>query len=55
MIGRKDVEAAWSLITDILEGCAHSSLPPFDYASGTWGPREADKLFDGVVGSWRRL
>jgi glucose-6-phosphate 1-dehydrogenase len=52
---RDEVEAAWTILTDVLEGWAASPKPPFEYPAGSWGPAEADKLFHGLEGSWRRL
>ena len=53
---RKDeVEAAWTFITDIHEGWRRSERPPLEYAAGTWGPEEAERLFEGTNGKWRRL
>ncbi len=52
---RDEVEAAWRIITDILDGWERSGAPPVEYPAGSWGPEEAGKLFDGVDGSWRRL
>jgi glucose-6-phosphate 1-dehydrogenase len=50
-----EVEAAWSLVTPIIEGWQTS--PPTDlpnYDAGTWGPASADEFIarDGRV--WRR-
>jgi len=50
-----EVEAAWSLITPILQGWeAHPEIKTFPYESGTWGPSEADAFIqqDGRV--WRK-
>ncbi len=52
---RDEVEAAWRIITDILDGWERSGTPPVEYPAGSWGPEEAGKLFEGVDGSWRRL
>ena len=52
---RDEVEAAWTLMTDVLEGWQKSEVPPAQYAAGSWGPVEAERLFDGCAGSWRRL
>jgi len=49
-----ELEAAWEFVTPILEAW-QGSLPPFpNYAAGTWGPTEADRLIDGRLGGWRR-
>ncbi len=52
---RDEVEAAWTIMTDILEGWGRSTTPPLTYAAGSWGPEEAEKLFSGHEGRWRRL
>lgn len=52
---RDEVEAAWTLMTDVLEGWQKSEVPPAQYAAGSWGPVEAERLFDGCASSWRRL
>jgi glucose-6-phosphate 1-dehydrogenase len=49
-----EVEAAWTLITDVLTGWERSDRPPLIYPAGTWGPGEAERLFQGE-GAWRRL
>jgi glucose-6-phosphate 1-dehydrogenase len=50
-----EVEAAWTLVGGILDGWAASQRPPHAYPAGTWGPEEAEGLFEGIDGSWRRL
>jgi glucose-6-phosphate 1-dehydrogenase len=50
------VEAGWSVITPILD--VWKVLPPRsfpNYASGSWGPREADDLLARDGRSWRRI
>jgi glucose-6-phosphate 1-dehydrogenase len=47
------VEAAWSLLTPVLE--AWATAPPDDfpnYAAGTWGPGEAELLVARDGRSW---
>lgn len=52
---RKDeVEAAWTLVTSILNGWARSKAPIPAYESGSWGPREADDLINRDGFEWRR-
>lgn len=51
-----EVEYSWRFITPLLEEWASSPPPDFpNYAAGTWGPAEADALFEGANGGWRRL
>ena len=50
------VEAAWGLVDPILEAwqAANKQSPNFpNYASGTWGPREADELIERDGRRWR--
>ncbi len=51
-----EVEAAWSLITPLIEGWQEA--PPTDlpnYEAGTWGPKAADEMLARDGRSWRRL
>ena len=50
------VEAGWTVIQPILD--VWQALPPRDfpnYASGTWGPHEADELMQRDGRHWRHL
>jgi glucose-6-phosphate 1-dehydrogenase len=50
-----EVEAAWGLITPVLEHWESRKVRTIPaYPSGTWGPREADALLaaDGYL--WRQ-
>jgi glucose-6-phosphate 1-dehydrogenase len=48
LFARQDaVEAAWAIVDPLLRDCA----APLAYASGTWGPAEAERL-TGDVGGW---
>jgi glucose-6-phosphate 1-dehydrogenase len=50
-----ELEAAWEFITPILEAWRDAPRPDFpNYAAGTWGPAEADRLAEGCQGGWRR-
>jgi glucose-6-phosphate 1-dehydrogenase len=49
-----EVDAQWEFITPILEAWQKQPPPKFpNYAAGTWGPAEANRLFDGAHGPWR--
>jgi glucose-6-phosphate 1-dehydrogenase len=51
---RDAVEAAWAIITPILEAWAQQPSPQLpNYAAGTWGPGEGDVLLQGD-GCWRK-
>jgi len=51
-----EVEYSWRLISPLLEDWKNNPPPRFpNYEAGTWGPAEADTLFTGTEGSWRRL
>ena len=55
-IRRDEVEAAWSLITPIMEGWAAGKAPkPSPYWSGSWGPDAADSLIAPDGRAWRRM
>ncbi len=50
------VEAAWSLVQPFLDAWGSSAtIPIAPYASGSWGPPEADKLLERDNRSWRLL
>jgi glucose-6-phosphate 1-dehydrogenase len=49
-----ELEAAWEYVTPILEAWQDGPPPEFpNYAAGTWGPAEADRLAEGCPGGWR--
>ena len=51
-----EVDAAWAIVTDILEGWAEMPPPSFpNYEAGTWGPEEADELMERDRRRWRRV
>ncbi len=51
-----EVEAAWSFVSPILEGC---TMQPVDelptYPAGTWGPKEADDLIAADGRRWELM
>jgi glucose-6-phosphate 1-dehydrogenase len=50
-----ELEAAWQYITPILDAWQNGPPPSFpNYAAGTWGPAEAERLAQGIRGGWRR-
>jgi glucose-6-phosphate 1-dehydrogenase len=50
-----EVEASWQWIDRIEKAWTASAAPEFpNYASGTWGPAEADRLIEADGRSWRR-
>jgi glucose-6-phosphate 1-dehydrogenase len=50
-----ELEAAWEFVTPILEAWQASAPPSFpNYAAGSWGPAEADRLSGEGCGGWRR-
>jgi len=54
---RDEVQEAW-LFVDAIEGAWHSvgtASGLFEYASGTWGPKEADALIERDGRTWRRM
>lgn len=49
-----EVEAAWAFVTDILAAWEQMSPPNFpNYDSGSWGPREADRMLYRDGHEWR--
>lgn len=49
-----EVEAAWGFVTPILNAWSKQPPPRFpNYAAGSWGPVEADRLLEGCQRSWR--
>jgi glucose-6-phosphate 1-dehydrogenase len=55
-IRRDEVEAAWSLITPIMEGWQAGYAPkPSPYWHGSWGPEAADTLINQDGRDWRVL
>jgi glucose-6-phosphate 1-dehydrogenase len=54
---RDEVEQAWKFIDEIEHAWHESQTPPplFPYASGSWGPKEADDLIERDGHTWRRL
>ena len=54
---RDEVEEAWRYV-DVIENAWHASAnpPPLcEYASGSWGPKEADDLLGREGREWRRM
>ncbi|MCC6175556.1 MAG: glucose-6-phosphate dehydrogenase [Chloroflexi bacterium] len=53
---RDETEAAWTIVTSILEGWQHLPPPGFpNYEAGTWGPRAARDLLAREGRAWARL
>ena len=53
---RDEVEAEWRIITPIEEAWAHLSTPEFpNYAAGSDGPAEADRMLEGSGRRWRPI
>ena len=51
LFARQDVvEAAWAIVDPVI----HGPSPMFEYEPGTWGPKEADALVEGV-GGWNTV
>lgn len=52
---RDEVEAAWAVVTSILEGWASQpEAEPYPYAPGTWGPPQAEALLARDGRWWRQ-
>jgi glucose-6-phosphate 1-dehydrogenase len=53
---RDETEAAWRIVTSILEGWHHQRPPDFpNYSAGTWGPKAAHDVIARDHRSWARL
>ncbi len=51
LFGREDtVEAQWRIVEPVLD----VATPLYEYAPGTWGPAEAERLVVDVPGGWRK-
>ena len=49
-----EMEAAWEFVTPILDAWRSAPPPEFpNYDAGTWGPKEADRLFADCGDGWR--
>jgi glucose-6-phosphate 1-dehydrogenase len=50
-----EIEASWRYADEVRNGWQGRDAPPlFTYPAGSWGPPEADRLFQGCEGSWSR-
>jgi glucose-6-phosphate 1-dehydrogenase len=50
-----EIEAAWRYADEVRNGWLGGAAPPLvEYPAGSWGPREADALFQGCEGGWSR-
>ncbi len=47
------VEAAWDFVDPILEAWKNNESKLFGYPAGTWGPKEAEQLFENAGTYWR--
>ena len=52
---RDGVEATWALFTPILEAWEKQKMDFPNYASGSWGPEDADKLLAEDGRTWAKL
>lgn len=54
---RDEVENAWKFVDQIEHAWHQNPTPPplFEYASGSWGPKEADDLLARDGRAWRRM
>jgi glucose-6-phosphate 1-dehydrogenase len=50
-----EVETAWHFIDTLRAGWEIEDAPPLlEYEAGSWGPSEAEALFEGCEGGWSR-
>jgi glucose-6-phosphate 1-dehydrogenase len=50
-----EVDTAWRLVTEILQGWDEMPADPAFYEAGSWGPDAAEKLITADGRHWRRL
>jgi glucose-6-phosphate 1-dehydrogenase len=48
-----ELDAAWRLVTPVLDGWGTSTAAPEPYAAGTWGPAAAERLLGTEGRRWR--
>ena len=48
-----EVQSAWKVVDPLLQAWQERKDAIADYAAGSWGPAEADELFDGKCRFWR--
>lgn len=49
-----EIEASWRFADELLAAWRTGDAPLAEYASGSWGPEGADRLFYGCEGGWSR-
>ncbi len=50
-----EIEASWRYADEVRAGWRGPEAPPLlEYPAGSWGPPEADSLFQGCEGGWSR-
>jgi glucose-6-phosphate 1-dehydrogenase len=49
-----EVEASWRYADEVRAGWKAVRAPVLEYPAGSWGPPEADELFQGCEGAWSR-
>ncbi len=49
----REVQSAWQVVDPVLQGWAAQKSEIPEYAAGSWGPAEADGLFDEKCRFWR--
>jgi glucose-6-phosphate 1-dehydrogenase len=50
-----EIEASWRYADEVRHGwCGRDAPPLLEYPAGSWGPPEADGLFQGCEGGWSR-
>ncbi|MGE4543571.1 MAG: glucose-6-phosphate dehydrogenase [Pedobacter sp.] len=49
----EEVEQAWRIVDPVMQAWSHSGQDLHPYRSGSWGPAEADQLFDDPCRFWR--
>ncbi len=50
-----EIDASWLYTDEVIKGWSAPEAPPLlEYPAGSWGPEQADALFEGCEGGWSR-
>jgi glucose-6-phosphate 1-dehydrogenase len=50
-----EIDASWLYTDEVIRGWTAPDAPPMmEYPAGSWGPEQADTLFEGCEGGWSR-
>ena len=50
-----EIDASWIYTDEVIRGWSAPDAPALvEYPAGSWGPEDADSLFEGCEGGWSR-